>query len=75
MQNNQSQSNDMSNSSIRESVFKGVFNTDAGKLVLNYLTELYEIKNPDTSNPNQMFFELGRQAAIRQIKLIITKGL
>lgn len=74
MQNsNQSQSNDMSNSAIRESVFKGLFNTDSGKMVLNYLTELYEIKTPNTSNPNQVYFELGRQAVIRQIKMIITK--
>jgi len=63
----------MTNPVVRDSVFKSVFNTDSGKLVLDYLTELYEIKSPDTLNPNSVYFDLGKQAVIRHIKTIIKR--
>ncbi len=62
---------DMKDGNIRKQVFQSVFRSDSGKLVLEYLTELYEIKSVDTTNPNEIYFQLGKQAAIRAIKNII----
>lgn len=57
----------------RKSVFHAVFGTESGKLVLEYLTNLYEIKSVDTENSNKVYLQLGKQQVIQQIKLL-SKG-
>lgn len=65
---------DLHNKDVREQVFIHVFNNEDGQAVLAYLKEMFEIRVPDTSNPNEMYLQLGRQQAIRFIENYM-KGL
>lgn len=52
---------------FRQDVFKLVFDTENGKLVLDYLKELYDIQTP-TGDPNMDYFTLGKRKAILEME-------
>jgi hypothetical protein len=56
----------------RFGLYKEVFNTDAGKLLLAYMEDMY-CGQPDLNSDNRTYFNLGMREVIRQIKTIITK--
>lgn len=58
----------------RETVFAHVFNTDEGKMVLEYLDSLYRVNNPDFNSPNTVYWQLGRQSVITHIRNILKFG-
>lgn len=58
----------------RETVFAHVFNTDEGKLVLEYLDATYRVNNPDFNCPNNVYWQLGRQSVITHIRNILHFG-
>lgn len=55
----------------REDLFIAVFNNDKGKELLNDLDDTFKIRTPDTENPNDVYFRLGRQAAVNYIRNIL----
>ncbi len=61
----------MEDQSFRDGVFLAVFNNENGKLALNWLEKLFKITNPDTTNPNEVYLKLGKQAAINLINNIV----
>lgn len=54
----------------RNDVFKRVFGTEEGELVLTYLEDIHPA-NTDLISPNKMYHELGRRDAIRVIRSIL----
>lgn len=56
---------------FRKSVFVSVFKNEQGKMVLDWLDKIFKITNPDTHNPNDVYYRLGKQSAITHIKNII----
>lgn len=65
---------DMQDKECRDSTFIKVFNNEDGQAVLAYLKDLFEIKCPDTLNPNEMYVKLGEQKAVRFIENLL-KGI
>ena len=64
----------MSDADYRNSVFASVFNNEQGKLVLDWLDKIYKITNPDTANPNDVYYRLGKQGAITHIRNILSQA-
>lgn len=64
----------MNDADFRNSVFASVFNNEQGKMVLDWLDKVYKIVNPDTLNPNDVYFRLGKQSAITHIRNILKQA-
>lgn len=64
----------MNDSEFRNSVFASVFNNEQGQMVLDWLDKVYKIVNPDTLNPNDVYFRLGKQSAITHIRNIVSQA-
>lgn len=64
----------MDNDQYRDSVFVSVFNNPNGELVLDYLERFFTIRIPDLTNPNDVYYRLGRQSAIAHIRNIINNA-
>lgn len=64
----------MNDADFRNSVFSSVFNNEQGKMVLDWLDRVYKIVNPDTLNPNDVYFRLGKQSAITHIRNILKQA-
>lgn len=62
----------MQDTEYRETVFKKVFGNPEGELVLEYLDDIYRIRCPDITNPNDVYYRLGKQSVIAHIRNIIT---
>ena len=58
----------------RYTIFNNVFNTKEGQMVLDYLTKVFSITTPNFDNPNNVYWELGRQSAVNFIKTILYYG-
>ena len=43
-------------------------------MVLDYLTKVFSITTPNFDNPNNVYWELGRQSAVNYIKNVLTYG-
>ena len=59
---------------FRVSMFKKVFGTDEGKLIIDYLSKIY---NPSTPKfePNVDYYMLGKYRVIQEMKALINKPL
>ena len=64
----------MTDASFREGVFASVFNNKEGELVLSWLDLCYKITQPDLSNPNDVYFRLGRQSVVNHIRNILKQA-
>lgn len=64
----------MQQADYRDAVFARVFNTDEGKLVLDYLEDTFKIGVPDYTNPNVVYYQLGKQNVITHIRNILKYG-
>ena len=66
----------MDDREYRQSVFFRVFSNPEGELVLEWLEKNYRILAPDLTNPNDVYYRLGRQSVITHIRTILdqTKG-
>lgn len=64
----------MTDDRYRDTVFVNVFNNPEGELVLDYLEKFYTIKVPDLTNPNDVYYRLGRQSSIAHIRNIINNA-
>lgn len=63
---------DMNDFDFRCKTFKKVFGTDEGKLVIEFLENLYSPKQPNF-NPNVDYYMLGKYRVIKEIKDILNK--
>lgn len=63
--------NKMAEQEYRDTVFIHVFNSAEGEMVLDWLDRCYKIVNPDTQNPNDVYYRLGKQSVITHIRNII----
>lgn len=61
----------MADDDYRDTVFQSVFGNPEGEMVLDYLDELYRIKSPDMTNPNDVYYRLGKQSVIVHIRNIL----
>ena len=59
---------------FRVSMFKKVFGTDEGKLVLNYLDGLYNPSMPKFE-PNVDYYMLGKYRVVQEVKALVNKQL
>lgn len=66
----QSDNSKMDNKEYRDTVFLTVFNTESGKLVLDWLDKVYRINTPDMTNPNDVYYRLGKQSVVNHIRTI-----
>lgn len=55
----------------KRAVFQQVFNTDEGRDVIAYLDNLYASYNIGFDNTNELYFKLGRQQVIKDIRKIL----
>ncbi len=55
----------------KRAVFQQVFNTDEGRDVITYLDNLYASYNIGFDNTNELYFKLGRQQVIKDIRKIL----
>ena len=55
----------------RHAKFKEVFSTESGSLVLDFLEAIYDFNVPDFQDTNKVFFKLGRQSAVKDIRLFL----
>lgn len=60
----------MDDKDYRQSVFLSVFNNPEGELVLNWLEKHYRILTPDITNPNDVYYRLGKQSVVTHIRTI-----
>lgn len=61
----------MADKDYRDSVFVSVLGNPEGELILDWLDEVYRISTPDLSNPNDVYFRLGKQSVIAHIRNIL----
>lgn len=59
---------------FRVAMFKKVFGTDEGKLVLNYLEGLYNPSVPKFE-PNVDYYMLGKYRVVQEMKALFNKSL
>jgi len=59
---------------FRQDVFKKVFDNENGKLIIDYLKELYDIQNP-SGEPNMDYFTLGKRKAILEIEKLVNSPI
>jgi hypothetical protein len=60
--------------SYRQSLFKEVLDNDKGRLIIKYLSALYDTNgNPD--NVNATFFMLGKRAVIKEIESLVNSEI
>lgn len=59
---------------FRVAMFKKVFGTDEGKLVLNYLDSLYNPSVPKFE-PNVDYYMLGKYRVVQEMKALVNKPL
>lgn len=64
----------MDNDDYRDTVFVNVFGNPEGEMVLDWLDELYRIGQPDMTNPNDVYYRLGKQSVIAHIRSILTNA-
>ena len=55
----------------KRAVFQQVFNTDEGRDVITYLDNLYASYNIGFDNTYELYFKLGRQQVIKDIRKIL----
>lgn len=63
------------NSDFKVKKFKEVFETESGRLVLEYLSRITDITVPDFINPNTVYYKLGKYHVIKNIKKICSKEI
>ena len=56
----------------RTRLFKSVFGSKEGKILLAYLEYIYKGK-VDMENPNNVYYRLGQRDAVAQIRAIVDK--
>lgn len=59
---------------FRLTMFKKVFGTDEGKLVLDYLSKIWSLPIP-SFNPNTDYWIMGKYRAYQEIKALVDKPL
>lgn len=64
----------MGDKDYRATVFLNVFGNPEGELVLDWLEKSYKILAPDLTNPNDVYYRLGRQSVITHIRTIIDQA-
>jgi hypothetical protein len=64
----------MGDKDYRASVFLSVFGNPEGELVLDWLEKNYRILSPDFTNPNDVYYRLGRQSVVTHIRNIIDQA-
>ena len=64
---------DRENEAFKIALFKRVFNTRAGRLILAYLRKMYKVSIPDFVNPSVNYFNNGKGRVIEEIEIIISK--
>lgn len=59
---------------FRVSMYKKVFGSDEGKLVLDFMERLYAPREPNF-NPNVDYFMLGKYKVVQEIKKLLNKQI
>ena len=57
----------------RENLIISVLGSEKGQELLEMLKWRYDNKTPDMTNPNKVYFELGKKAVINDLQFIIEK--
>lgn len=59
---------------FRISIYKKVFGSDEGKLLLDFMERLYAPSQP-SFNPNADYYMLGKYRVVQEIKALLNKPL
>lgn len=58
----------------RDSLIRALFSTDDGKQVLAWMQKYYSHNYVDTTNPNAVYFALGKEAVVKDLLHIMNNN-